>query len=68
MDRVGTRSDAVMIGTRETTEVTAMTAVVDMTVIRVDMIVNTLTTVEVAAEVASVTEDIASDIDDKNVD
>jgi len=57
-----------MIGTRETTEVTAMTAVVDTTVIRVDMIVNTLTTVEVAAEVASVTEDIASDIGDKNVD
>jgi len=62
------RSDAVMIGTREITEVTAMTAVVDMTVIRVGMIVNTLMTVEVAAEVASVTEDIASDIGDKNVE
>lgn len=57
-----------MIGTQETTEVTAMTAVVDMTVIRVGMIVNMLMTVEVVAEVASVTEDIASDIDDKNVD
>jgi len=56
-----------MIGTQEITELTVLNAPVDMTEIRVDMVVITLMTVEVAAEVASVTEDFASDIDDENV-
>jgi len=62
------RSAAGMIGTHESTELTVLNAVVDMTEKRVDMVVITLMTVEVAAEVASVTEDIASDTDDENVD
>jgi len=58
-------SDAGTTGTQETIVVTDMTAVVDMTVTRVGMIVTTAMRVEVAGEVVNVTEDIAIDFDDK---